>query len=274
MKIIKNEVQNRHLKQMYGRSMFFVSDESPTSLFENNQKKELLNATKISLERTSNLDEIKITVNEHGREGVKIINSLFKRSEEDFKNDNQILASYQEAISKRQTKEINCENFLLDIKSRFKNSVRYAYKKFYVDSNNNQKFNVYIFHIYTVIIATLAILNEIDFRPAIHIGINSDNALTLTIEMKSKRFRDENSKELSFPSGTEAKLLYLRTLCDQGDMEYTFEAINDRIVMKYVIFEASMVGERVFSMINEEDEFFERYMNLFNGKEIDIEEEE
>ncbi len=268
MKIIKNENQNKLLKRVYGHSLFQNVEKSVSSSSEIPIKKEFKNATKISLERMDDSDEIKITLNENGREGVRVVKSLFKRGEEDFKNDSYILASYQEVISKKQIKEINSEDFLLDVKARFKNSVRYAYKRFYVDSNNNKRHNVYIYHLYTVIIATLAILNEIDFKPAVHISFDSGSSLILTMETKV------NKRELALPSGTEAKLLYLRTLCEQGNMDYTFEIINDRVVLKYVLFEVERVGERVFSTPNEEDEFFERYLNLFNGKEIDIEEEE
>lgn len=270
MKIIKNDTQNKLLKRVYGHSLFQNVDKSISASSEVLMNKEFINATKISLVRASDSDEIKITLNENGREGIKIVKSMFKRNEEEFKNDSSILASYQEAISKKQTKEIKSEDFLLDIKARLKNNVRYAYKRFCVDSNNNKRHNVYIYHLYTVMIASLAVLNEIDFKPCVHINFNSGSSLLLTIEMKAGK----KEREINLSSSAEAKILYLRTLCEQGNMDYTFEIINDRVVLKYVIFEAERVGEKVFSTPCEEDEFFERYLNLFNGKEIDIEEEE
>ena len=274
MKIIKNGTQNKQLKRMYGHSISDNANKSLLSSFESSSKKEFSNATKMYIERTSDLDEIKISLNEKGRESVRIVKSLFKRNEEDFENDKYILASYQEAISRKQIKEINSEDFLLEIKARFHNSVRYAYKRFYVDSNNNKRHKVYIYHLYTIIIATLAVLNEIDFKPAVHISFNSGKSLALTIEMKVKSLPMKRQKEEVLPNSTEAKLLYLRTLCEQGDVDYTFEIINDRISLKYAIFEATKIGEVVFTTPNEEDEFFERFMNIFNGRETNIEEEE
>ncbi len=269
MKIIRRIDNNKKSQRMYGYDMKGAAASIVSASLDTRQMVKA-NDEIFSMEiekSTVGNDKIKISYNDSGKikENLKI--SYYTRSESELESENYLLSTYKEVSKKLDIREIKCSDFLDEVKARLINDVRYAYKRFHIVANKNTRHSVHIYRIYAIMIATLSIMNEMDFKIPILIKLGMEReGLTLQIEIKLKNKNVvNNKKELLKKPSNEAKLIYLGALCNQDETTNGLFLEGNRIVLRYVIDEVPVDRFKLCSKAPEENEFFERYMDIFNS---------
>ncbi|MBQ8546513.1 MAG: hypothetical protein IJ437_06205 [Clostridia bacterium] len=275
MKIIRQNNKNEKVSRMYGHTMKENSNKMIASPFTSIPKyRKSTHISTVAIERTNGCDEIRIIYNECGKDLRMISESAFKRTNIELEMDRNMLATFYEVNEKCDIREIKCDDLLTEIKDRFKNDVRYAYKGIHIHSPRNSRHRVYIYYLYTIIIATMSFLNSINFKMPIKISLEKNDAyLTLKIEMRVKNSPDlKNRAEVVKAPENETKFLYIDMLCKNNNIVNTFKLNDNKYVLKYEFCEVEKEEIKLYSKESDEESFFSKYMDIFNGKEISIEE--
>ena len=272
MKIIKNLKANENKKRMYGYDM---KDSVSSYVSANlNSPKQIgrLEITELEICKSENsFDLFRIKYIDGGKLKESIEKSLYQRSDEEIKRENLLLSTYKDVARRNDLKEIKCADFLDEIKERLKSDIRYGYKEFYLETKQNSRHSVYIYQIYAIIIATLSIYNEIDFKRPIKLSFIMDkNDLILKINMNIGGIdKRATEAEILKESINEARKVYLEALCKNKG---TFALMGETLSLELLVDEAPKDEYKLFSKASEESLFFEKYMDIFNAS-IDITEE-
>ena len=198
------------------------------------------------------------------------------RDDEMFQNDRAVALSLERLVKMTDIKRITLDRFFDEIKQKFENDIRYAYKEIDTVSSKNARHSVYIYHIYAIIIATMSILNEIDFKPSVSIefkGINDELYLSFEIKSKSVSKVTRKSKLLEAPN-IEMRLEYIGALCREDGIDSTIEIASNTFKIEFYIFKTHEREGQVYSTALEEAQFFDEFMDIFNYRVEDKQEEE
>jgi hypothetical protein len=207
---------------------------------------------------------------------VKELQALRDKCE--FEVDSKIVSSFELLNKRRDIRKINLFDCMEEIKSNLRNDIRYAYRKFETDSVKNARHSVYIYHFYALIIATISMINELDFTKPVCIELKPKSKnLSLSFKSKSKRYAEIlNKTRLLNIQGTEMRLEYIGALCREDDISNTFKIIDNTLEIEYIFAPIEKEGA-LYADVLEERMFFIEYMDIFNpirNREVEAEVEE
>lgn len=276
MKIIRHNEKEERVSHMYGYSMRENSGKSIASPFiDTLLHKKATHIARVELESTNGCDEIKILYNDGRDESQIIRESVFKRTESELEMERNILSTFYEVSARHDIREIKCDDFLMEMKAKFKNDIRYAYKTMRTVSPRNSRHSVYIYYFYAIIIASVSILNSINFKMPIQISLEKRGAyLTMKIEMRfNNKLGLKKREEVIKAPENETKLLYLDMLCKNNNIENSFRLNDNKYILKYDFSEIEKEEIKLYSKESDEESFFLKYMDIFNGRGTGREEE-
>lgn len=278
MKLITNN--KKSTSSFYGRKtndrlyMPLFSEDRNTANIRYNRKR----ITKIELikspDKTQDALVFTHVIGKETQIEVKELNTL--RNEDDFENDARIIATYELLSNKRDVKRINLEEFLNDVKAKFLDDIRNAYKIINTSASKKVEESVYIYHIYALLTATMSIINELDFKPPVFMELKKlKSSIKLSMKIKSKKLAKLKNRQMLIEApGMETRFEYIGALCREDDINSTFEITGNTLKIEYVIGEIPYREGIVMSSASEEKEIFEELMNIFNyTKEVQEEEE-
>ncbi len=226
-----------------------------------------MKTVKLELSKTESGGDLLVkthTLNQETETMAKVLVGI--RDQEEFENDEKLLTTFELVCAKKDIKRINLEHFLEEVKESFGDDIRYAFKEITTQASKNMRHSVYIYHIYVIIIATMSIINELDFKPPVHIElIKNDNNVKLSFRIKSKRLGEViNKRRLLNIPGIEIRLEYIGALCQEDDINNTFKIIDNTLLIDYAFGELAYKEGALFSNAREEKSFFKEYMDIFN----------
>ena len=214
-------------------------------------------------------------VNEKGERTEEAKRLFVLVDDEIFESVNEMLKSYDRVRQMKDVRKIDPRSFFSELNEKFKNDIHFAYKTFYGDFKENTTHSVYIFHLYLIFIATASIINDIDFKPPIHIlfeGLRNGISVSISSNVHSE-LAIKSEAQLRALQGVEAKLAYITSLCKEENISSTFQIYKGKIVSEFKIKDVEKEQIRVFSKPDEEDAFFTELTNLFTYKGKEVEEE-
>lgn len=278
MKLITRKTSPRS-KSFYGHKIEDVSTKSISSDADN---KELINSdkgiTKIELVKSPDgrQDALVFTRVVGQKTSVEIKELDTSRNDELFEIDAKLIKTYELLSIKRDVKRIIPKDFLCDVKDKFLSDVRNAYKIINTSFNQKEGISVYIYHIYALLIATMSIINEIDFKPPVLIELKKlKNAIKLSMKIKSIKLAEIKSRQrlIEIP-GIEMRLEYIGALCREDDINSTLEIHGNTLSVDYIIEEIPHREGIVFADAYEEKHMFNELMDAFSyTREVQAEEE-
>lgn len=284
MKLLsKQSKENKKTKGVYGYDLS-PNTYKPVSSLSLEQDSLLLSdetgVTKIELIKSpdGNSDALVFTCKTINANETKLKMLETVRDKVQFETDAKIISSYEFLRIKKDIRKINLFDFLEDIKEKFKSDIRYAYKKFSTTATQNSRHSVYIYHIYALIIATVSLINEMDFAPPVYIEFKTKSkSLVLSFKSKSKRFAGiKNKRKLLNIQGTEMRLEYIGALCREDDISNTLQITDNTLNIEYAFAPTEKEGA-LYADVLEDKIFFKEYMDIFNPimhTEVEAKEEE
>lgn len=187
------------------------------------------------------------------------------RDEIELECDAKMFETLSKVLSKKDVKNIKASSFVDEVVSRLSSDIRFAYKKWICKSLKNTDHSVQIYTVLAIIIATVSISNNIDYKSPVSISI-SKRALSTHISVKARirgikvRKRDDF---IRIPK-IEAKLEYLNALCDETGVESSFKLAGHTLVFNYKVMDISPRVPCFFAKEDEEARVFEELLNAFN----------
>ena len=233
---------------------------------------------RLERKETDRLRDVIITtyVNERGERTEEERELLVLVNDRIFDSVNDMLLSYDRVRKMKDVRKIEPRTFYSELNKRFKGDIHFAYKDFDAEFNSNALHSVYIYHLYLIFIATVSIINDIDFMPPVHIlfeGLRNGFTVSISSSVRSE-LGIRSEAQLKALEGVEAKLAYLTSLCKEENISNTFQIYNGKIVSEFKIKDVEKEKIRVFSKPEEEDSFFYELCDLFTYKNKESLEEE
>ncbi len=275
MKLVKNERQNGK-DTLYGRDF----GKTRVALSANDYARQAMpSLIKMELSKVylpERRDVIIYTYQSASGIHTEIRELETTREDEHFELESKMLESYEIVLKMKDIRQIKTRKFLEEIKNRLVADERYAYKKFLTQCLKNTDFNVHIYHIFVIYIATVLLLNSLDFVAPLHLQMMEQRGkLLLGFKSKSNdRLEIMTKDKLKQIPRTEALLAYIGALCRADNINSTFEIINNQAIIEYEIPSITIDATRVYSKETDENLMFAELMDIFNGREIEEEEEE
>lgn len=284
MKLItRNSKDKKSNKNIYGYQIDTDKHKSLSNPMEENNDLFLLRGLKLSsielMKSPDGKTDALVFTYKNGTTTEKRIKELETvRGSKDFEDDSKIISSLEVLLAKKNVRKINLFDFMEEIKTNFESDIRYAYKKFDTIATKNIRHSVYIYHIYALIIATVSLINEIDYQPPVHmVLVTKNNSIHLSFKSRSKRYIGISSRlKLINIQGTEMRLEYIGALCREDDISNTLKITDDSLDIEYVFAPIKKEGA-LYADSLEDKIFFKEYMDIFNpimNTEEELEEEE
>lgn len=284
MKLItRNSKDKKSNKNIYGYQIDTDKHKSLSNPMEENNDLFLLRGLKLSsielMKSPDGKTDALVFTYKNGTTTEKRIKELETvRGSKDFEDDSKIISSLEVLLAKKNVRKINLFDFMEEIKTNFESDIRYAYKKFDTIATKNIRHSVYIYHIYALIIATVSLINEIDYQPPVHmVLVTKNNSIHLSFKSRSKRYIGISSRlKLINIQGTEMRLEYIGALCREDDISNTLKITDDSLDIEYVFAPIKKEGALYADSLKDKI-FFKEYMDIFNpimNTEEELEEEE
>lgn len=281
MKIVKKNKLDIKEKGMFGHSL---SQKRGISAYDSDinsfPKIKTYRATKMRLERV-NADttyDVIITTyaNEYGetREEKRVLEALIDK--EIYDDVEKMLSSYERLRKMKEVRQIDVKEFLAKIKERFKEDIHFAYKSLKGSVRKSKSHTIYIYHLILIFIASITIINDISFKPPIYITITSlpkgiKIIFSSTVPNEPELTSESQLKALQ---GVEVKLAYVASLCREENISNSFQIYDNKIISEFNINDVKKEQIKVYSREDAEESFFSEFIELFNYKGREEEEEE
>ena len=282
MKILKKRLENKPKDRgFFGHT---VEYNNRVSALDHDESKDVLRIraakTTLRLEREDGeipKDVIKATyIDSLGKETEERRELQALVSTDIYENVSEMLASYEVVRQKRDVREIEPNLFIEEMIDYFKNDIHFSYKSFLNDTEKNGQYNVYVYHLILIFIGSVSVLNDVEYKPPIHIKISSkQRGIKVSFTSLAKEMIEVNSKaKLKDIQGVEAKLAYMSTLCREEGISSSFQIFNNTVKYEFSISEVKKEKVKLYSKKSEEREFFDKMVSLFNYKGREEAEEE
>ncbi len=199
------------------------------------------------------IDTVKPKNCKYGRVVVKVLGTgatktieLYFYDKEENKNeaiahDKRLFASYSEVIGNDVKGNIKLNDMISKIVESIKADLRFAYRKFELESpDNNPELYVNYFHISAIAAGTVVAFNEIEYKNPIKISVEKAfEDYVFTISVSTTTFNEATGlhevTEL-YPQ-IAMRLLYIAFLCDNDGIQYDFFVKPNHICASFVISE-------------------------------------
>lgn len=169
---------------------------------------------------------------------IRLFNSdTYEESEQ--LDDKRIFASFSDVIGKEVFGTVKLTDFASKLVECLKNDLRFAYRKFEVECGNDcDELYANFAHLSVLAVATVIVLNEVDYRSPIKIRVNKIlNSYILDMSVKSNTFIDKEGVYAmcqTYPN-IAMRLMYIASLCESDDISYEMKIKPNGVNIRYVI---------------------------------------
>lgn len=146
-------------------------------------------------------------------------------SELEMLNDKSLISTYSEVVSTRDVMTIKLSNLLAGLVEEVKRDIRFAYRKIKINTFSDREIEAEtsISRLCTLIIGSIAVLNEIEFKNTIELGVDKRNGQSyLKISVLTNALEDVNGvqeMERKYP-GIMVRLEYIKHLCENDEIDF------------------------------------------------------
>ena len=211
----------------------------------------------------------RVVVKSFGTGATKTIELYFydekKIQSKSLANDKKLFVSYTEVISNNVKGNIKLDDMLKEIVGCITSDLRFAYRKFEIDTyGNNPELYVNFSHIFAIAAGTVVSLNEIEYKNPIKISVEKVfDDYVLSISVPSATFKEAAGlHEVSelYPQ-IAMRLLYISFLCENDGIQYDVYVRPNCICAEFVISEMiNNTGKFSHAMFGADQKAFASYI--------------